>query len=171
MAGAACGGGVTDFGASDLGAVCTAGVACGCGVTGFGASDLGAVCMAGAACGGGVTDFGASDLGAVCTAGVACGGGVAGFGASALGAVCDSAVLFVSDVPPVPGFCGFAFTTTSPGIVLGTGWLPVIRVPSARWGILVITGAADAPYGAHPRINDASNPAVTVFAMILCISL
>ncbi len=83
--------------------------------------------MAGFACGAGVTGFGVSALGVA-----GCGAGVAGF-------VC------AGGVAAVPGFCGFAFTATSAGIVLGTGWLPVIRVPFALWGILVITGAADAP--------------------------
>ena len=138
---------------------------------------MGAVCAAGVAgftCAGGVAGFGASVLGAVCAAGVAgftCAGGVAGFGASVLGAVCAAGACFVPGAAAVPGFCGFVFTATSAGIVLGTGWLPVIRVPFARWGILVITGAADAPYGAKPRNSDASSPAATVFATVLFIPL
>ena len=113
-------------------------------------------------------------MGAVCAAGVAgftCAGGVAGFGASVLGAVCAAGACFVPGAAAVPGFCGFVFTATSAGIVLGTGWLPVIRVPFARWGILVITGAADAPSGIHPKTSDANNPAVSVFATILFIFL
>jgi hypothetical protein len=95
-----------------------------------------------AGCGAGAAGFGVSAFGAVCcTAVFGCAGGVAGFAASVLGA----AVLFTEGAAAVPGFCGFAFTATTPGIVFGTGWLPVIRVPFARWGILVITGAADAP--------------------------
>ena len=139
---------------------------------------MGAVCAAGVAgftWAGGVAGFGVSALGvAVCAAGVAgftCAGSVAGFGASVLGAVCAAGACFVPGAAAVPGFCGFVFTATSAGIVLGTGWLPVIRVPFARWGILVITGAADAPYGAKPRNSDASSPAATVFATVLFIPL
>ena len=102
-----------------------------------------------AGCGAGAAGFGVSAFGAVCcTAGFGCAGGVTGFGASALGVAgcgAGASVLFTGGAAAVPGFCGFAFTATSPGIVFGTGWLPVIRVPFARWGILVITGAADAP--------------------------
>ena len=147
-----------------MGAVCITG-----GVTGFGVSTLGAVCA------GGVAGFGASVLGAAGCAvsglGAVCTDGVAGFGVSVLGAAGSATVLFAAGVTVVPGFCGFAFTARSPGIVLGTGWLPVIRVPFARWGILVITGAADAPSGIHPKTSNANNPTVSVFATILFIFL
>ncbi len=102
-----CSAGVKGFDASVLGTVCTEGS-----VSGFGASVLGAVCTEGS-----VSGFGASVLGAVCSAGFVCAAGVTGFGVSALGAT----VLFTEGAAAVPVSCGFAFTATSAGIVLGTG--------------------------------------------------